>query len=301
MKSKNDKAWNILTDEERLVLNLSAVHGKSSWEIGEIVQKAHFKLLEIQKRCVKFFEMFTTHYETYGVLFPDESVVGKDFREYFQGVIEQRLTPKEAISRMYNSTVWSIKESRVRLITEGMDKLLDSRNECDRDIFNLIKEFDAWNNFRVLPDNLQEPSAYKRRNKAREAKHLRNISRIPMESIEFIRELYEYNGKYQKMYLPLIHLEFEKGYKIITVRYSQKNIKALTHLYLYVFDNETLANSFADLVVEYFTSEDKSAKSGQKFWPKFRDTRQYAINFQEIENVNVFRKHVISRIQGQKR
>ena len=101
MKSKNDKAWNILTDEERLVLNLSAVHGKSSWEIGEIVQKAHFKLLEIQKRCVKFFEMFTTHYETYGVLFPDESVVGKDFREYFQGVIEQRLTPKEAISRMY--------------------------------------------------------------------------------------------------------------------------------------------------------------------------------------------------------
>ena len=65
-------------------------------------------------------------------------------------------------------------------------------------------------------------------------------------------------------------------------------------------DNETLANNFAGLVVEYLTAEDKSAKSGQKFWPKFRDIRQYAINFQEIENVNVFRKHVIARIQGQK-
>ncbi len=297
---KNDKAWNILTDEEKLVLNLTAVHGKSSWEIGEIVQKAHFKLLEIQKRCVKFFEMFTTHYETYGELFSEESVVGKDFREYFQGVMELRLPVKEAIRRMFNNDVWSIKESRTRLITEGMDKLMESRNDCDRDLYNLIKEFDAWNNFRVLPDNLQEPSAYKRRNKAREAKHLRNISKIPMASIEYIKDLYEYNGKYQKMFLPLIHLDFPNGYILVPVRYAQKNIKALSHLYLYVFDNETLANNFAGLVVEYLTAEDKSAKSGQKFWPKFRDIRQYAINFQEIENVNVFRKHVIARIQGQK-
>lgn len=297
---KNDKAWNILTDEEKLVLNLTAVHGKSSWEIGEIVQKAHFKLLEIQKRCVKFFEMFTTHYETYGELFPEESVVGKGFREYFQGVMELRLPVKEAIRRMFNNDVWSIKESRTRLITEGMDKLMESRNDCDRDLYNLIKEFDAWNNFRVLPDNLQEPSAYKRRNKAREAKHLRNISKIPMASIEYIKDLYEYNGKYQKMFLPLIHLDFPNGYILVPVRYAQKNIKALSHLYLYVFDNETLANNFAGLVVEYLTAEDKSAKSGQKFWPKFRDIRQYAINFQEIENVNVFRKHVIARIQGQK-
>lgn len=297
---KNDKAWNILTDEEKLVLNLTAVHGKSSWEIGEIVQKAHFKLLEIQKRCVKFFEMFTAHYETYGELFSEESVVGKDFREYFQGVMELRLPVKEAIRRMFNNDVWSIKESRTRLITEGMDKLMESRNDCDRDLYNLIKEFDAWNNFRVLPDNLQEPSAYKRRNKAREAKHLRNISKIPMASIEYIKDLYEYNGKYQKMFLPLIHLDFPNGYILVPVRYAQKNIKALSHLYLYVFDNETLANNFAGLVVEYLTAEDKSAKSGQKFWPKFRDIRQYAINFQEIENVNVFRKHVIARIQGQK-
>lgn len=297
---KNDKAWNILTDEEKLVLNLTAVHGKSSWEIGEIVQKAHFKLLEIQKRCVKFFEMFTTHYETYGELFSEESVVGKDFREYFQGVMELRLPVKEAIRRMFNNDVWSIKESRTRLITEGMDKLMESRNDCDRDLYNLIKEFDAWNNFRVLPDNLQEPSAYKRRNKAREAKHLRNISKIPMASIEYIKDLYEYNGKYQKMFLPLIHLDFPNGYILVPVRYAQKNIKALSRLYLYVFDNETLANNFAGLVVEYLTAEDKSAKSGQKFWPKFRDIRQYAINFQEIENVNVFRKHVIARIQGQK-
>jgi hypothetical protein len=297
---KNDKAWNILTDEEKLVLNLTAVHGKSSWEIGEIVQKAHFKLLEIQKRCVKFFEMFTTHYETYGELFSEESVVGKDFREYFQGVMELRLPVKEAIRRMFNNDVWSIKESRTRLITEGMDKLMESRNDCDGDLYNLIKEFDAWNNFRVLPDNLQEPSAYKRRNKAREAKHLRNISKIPMASIEYIKDLYEYNGKYQKMFLPLIHLDFPNGYILVPVRYAQKNIKALSHLYLYVFDNETLANNFAGLVVEYLTAEDKSAKSGQKFWPKFRDIRQYAINFQEIENVNVFRKHVIARIQGQK-
>lgn len=297
---KNDKAWNILTDEEKLVLNLTAVHGKSSWEIGEIVQKAHFKLLEIQKRCVKFFEMFTTHYETYRELFPEESVVGRDFREYFQGVMELRLPVKEAIRRMFNNDVWSIKESRTRLITEGMDKLMESRNDCDRDLYNLIKEFDAWNNFRVLPDNLQEPSAYKRRNKAREAKHLRNISKIPMASIEYIKDLYEYNGKYQKMFLPLIHLDFPNGYILVPVRYAQKNIKALSHLYLYVFDNETLANNFAGLVVEYLTAEDKSAKSGQKFWPKFRDIRQYAINFQEIENVNVFRKHVIARIQGQK-
>lgn len=296
MKTKNSKAWSILTPDEQMVLNLTVIHGKSSWEIGEIMGRAHFKLLEIQKRAIKFFEIFTAHYETYGELFPLESVADSDFREYFTEVIENRKIPREAVKNMYNSNVWDIKDSRYRLLVEGMKKLQKSKNQCDRDLFNLIKEFDAWNNHRVLPESIQEPSAYKRRNKAREAKYLRNMSKIPKISLDFIEEKYGYNGKFQKMFIALFSNEYEGGYKIVPVKYNHKNLTELTRIFIYAFDKEVLAVNFANLVVEYLQDKGKTPVSGQKFWPKFRDVRKYAINFLDMENVSVFRKSIIRRL-----
>lgn len=44
-----------------------------------------------------------------------------------------------------------------------MKRLKESEDPWDLDSMRLILEFDRWNNFRILPRMLQQPSAFKRR------------------------------------------------------------------------------------------------------------------------------------------
>lgn len=40
---------------------------------------------------------------------------------------------------------------------------METKDPWDMDTIRLIREFDRWNQFRILPVMLQQPSAYKRR------------------------------------------------------------------------------------------------------------------------------------------
>lgn len=52
-------------------------------------------------------------------------------------------------------------------IERNMKWLKESEDEWDKDTLRLILEFDRWNNFRILPRMLQQPSAFKRRSNKR--------------------------------------------------------------------------------------------------------------------------------------
>lgn len=58
-----------------------------------------------------------------------------------------------------------------------MKRLKESEDEWDKDTLRLILEFDRWNNFRILPRMLQQPSAFKRRSNKR-IRYTSNISLI---------------------------------------------------------------------------------------------------------------------------
>ena len=78
----NSKAWDILLDEEKAALSLSINHSKSTWQAGEILNKAHYKYLEIHARAKKFFVMFTQYFKKTGDrLIPDNSEMSWDLRD----------------------------------------------------------------------------------------------------------------------------------------------------------------------------------------------------------------------------
>ena len=177
----NGKAWEILTQEEQIALTLSINHGKSSWQAGEIMEKAHYKYLEIQARAKMFFKIFTLYFQKSGEqLIPDNSDMTWDFQEFILCTLQNRKGYRETIKIIGKESKLCHKKAKERVeALKGYMAWLDNHEDpVHKELHDLIKEFDRWNNFRILPEDLQEPSAFKRRNKTRLLKHLKNLKNL---------------------------------------------------------------------------------------------------------------------------
>ena len=278
-------AWAILNSDEKVSLSLSLSFNKSTWEAGEVMHKAHFKYLEIQKRARKFLEMFTNHFEKYGGLFPEDVFLSFAFKEYLMLTVLERKTISRATKLMEDPS-YSVASRRNKLIIRELEKLSRSDKESYRDLYSLIMDFDRWNNFRILPIEIQEPSAFKRRNKVRNVKHLRNLTGLPQFSVLKLIENYSYSGKYPKLYLPIISPYVESGVKVIDIKNNKTNINEITRIGIFLFESRAKAFEFARLVSDYFISDTRNCRAGQKFWPEFRILMYQAINYKEIENIH---------------
>jgi hypothetical protein len=286
--------WEILTDDEKTAINLSAGLDKSSWEAGEIMEKAHYKYLEIQKRSEQFIKMFNAHYLKYGQLIP-ECNVDLNFCKFMILVVEKRMKVKDAVNKM-KKTDYADSKSRSRLIIGELMELRDSEIKEHTDLYNLIMDFDRWNNFRILPKEIQEPSAFKRRNKVRDLKQLELSLNIPQISITHIINKYQWESK---------KVIENMGYAVIADRghannevhifpfkkESEVSFKELTSMFIYLFDNEVDAKEFADLLITFPKKGERNCKHGLKFWPIFRVLSRRAINYNELNNIAPSRKN----------
>ena len=101
----NSKAWDILLEEEKAALSLSINHSKSTWQAGEILNKAHYKYLEIHARAKKFFVLFTEYFRKTGDrVIPDNSEIDWDFREFIVCTIEERMGYRETLKQIGKSS-----------------------------------------------------------------------------------------------------------------------------------------------------------------------------------------------------
>ena len=291
----NTDAWEILNEDERVAISLSLGHGKSTWESGEILQKAHFKYLEIQKRARKFLEIFTNYLEKYGSIFPEGLIMNFAFKEYLILTILERKNISQSVKQMEDPS-YSVASRRNKLIIYEIEKLKADNSESARDLYDLIMDFDRWNNFRILPVEIQEPSAFKRRNKARNVKHLRNITTLPQFSVLKVIEKYSYSGKYRKVYLPLISGFLEDDYQIMDVKKRAVITNEITGVGLFLFTDRATAEEFAKLVSGYFLNAVRNCKTGQKFWPEFRVLMSKAYNYKELENIHKSRTYLDSAL-----
>ena len=287
----NNDAWDILNADEKTAVSLSLGHSKSTWEAGEIMSKAHFKYLEIQKRARKFLEIFTNHLEKYGGLFPEGIYLSFAFKEYLTLTVIERENISQSVKQM-EDPAYSIASRRTRFIIAEIEKLREIDTESARDLYSLIMDFDRWNNFRILPIEIQEPSAFKRRNKARNVKHLRNITTLPQFSVLKIIEKFPYSGKYHKVYLPLISKFLDDDFRVIHVRKKVAMTKDITGIGLFLFTDRAIATEFAELVSDYFLNSVKNCKTGQKFWPEFRVLMAKAYNYKELEHIHKSRTYL---------
>lgn len=294
----DNKAWDILTKEEKIALNLSINHKKSSWEAGEILGKAHYKYLEIQARAKHFFKIFNIYFQkTENRLIPLESEITWDFQEFLLCTIENRMGFRESYKAIGKDSLLNHKtqEVRVKAMCQHMEALRNHEDPLHQDLYDLIMEFDRWNNFRILPEELQEPSAFKRRNKARLLKHLKNLKKIEPFLIERIVKKFTVSKKYHMrvLYLPIVSDYFPDGYEVLRVKGTAKVTDYISKsLQLYMFKDKDDAQEYAEMVEEHLNRENKTCKVGQKFWPKYRRLIKKASNHDLIHNIIPRRKNL---------
>lgn len=292
MSDINDnKAWKILREDEKKALTLSLSFTKSSWEAGEIMNKSHYKYLEIKARAEKFIEIFTIHFNKYETLIPEGIVIPFHFKEYICNTIELRKTVFETI-RLMEDRRYKLGIARNRLVGECLKTLRSSKDQIYIDFYNLIMDFDRWNNFRILPVEYQEPSAFPRRNKTRNRRHLENITNLHIYAIDKIIKKFKAKGNIPKVYVPIISKELEEGYKILSVKDDPTVLEKITNLGLFIFSDRDVAEKFSVLIYDYFIGDIKNCKRGQRFWPEFRVATQKAINYMAMEKIHKTRNSI---------
>lgn len=293
MNHSQQKAWDLLVPDEQTSLTLSKAHGKSTWQAGEIMGKAHYKYLEIKQRAEFLFRTFTKFYSNHGELFKPSAMVDSDFIKYITLVIEERQTVKEASDKIESQLYW-IRASRDRYINENMERISLASDGYHKELYDLILEFDRWNNFRILPSNLQMPSAYKRRNKGRTNKHLKNITSLPKFALFVLEKMYMAEDKTRVLYLPIVSEEhFKEGYAIMPVENRPIIIEELTKVGLFLFELHEVADDFAHHTYHYVTESNRHCRTGQQFWPRFRELSKLAINYRQINNIPLSKDKII--------
>lgn len=295
MKNKsNALTWEILSEDEKSALMLSINYGKSTWQAGEIMKKAHYKYLEIQARANQYFRMYNTYFiATNNLRIPDNCFINPYFRDFIIATVFERKTQKDAIASLGNNP-FIIISAKERIFKECLDQLAYHDDPLHRLLYDLIMEYDRWNNSRILPICLQEPSAFKRRNKTRLIKHLKNLSSLDPFFIDRFLTRFKYvrNGK-PALYVPVLSSSFDQGYEVVKIANKKNVIEYISkHLRLYVFIEHVDADSFGYLVSKYLRDKEKNCKVGQKFWPKYRKNIELAENYLEVNNIIPRRKHL---------
>lgn len=289
MEAYQEKAWEMLTSQEKNSLFLQMTQGQSSWEAGEIMGVPHYKYLEIKERSIKFFKMFSDYLLEFNTLIGVNSVIDNRFRDFVEAILEKRLPKSEALIYSGDSslTVNSISD---KLIIKNMERLRDSEYLHDRRLYDLIMEFDRWNNKRVLPKALQLPSAYKRRNNKRGKTYIMYISNLPEHKVKAISDIFVYkprSSRKKRYYITLISSMFDDGYSVITVKPSKDTIDKLSKLSIFIFDDPDKADAFGFLITR-FLDNPQTPKTGQVFWANYREYTSMAINYDRVNSSDFY-------------
>lgn len=287
MNEAQQKAWSCLTKVEQQSLFLHTSEGKSSWEAGSMMNISHYKYIEIRERSEKFFRMFADFFEKHNSIFRPDCPCERNFQDFIEGVIEHRLKKRDAVVYTGDSTQQLTKVNRKNII-RNMKYLKESEDNWDLDSMRLIFGFDRWNNFRILPSILQQPSAFKRRLNKKDKIYIKYLlGRIPTWVLEKLKERFYYKVKpsKKKWWVALISPDlYTDGYYLLPIRPEEEVLKEMNRFYIYVFDDKEDADTFGYLVTSFY---ERTAKviSGQKFWPEYRYLVQKAINYNAVNNI----------------
>lgn len=290
MNEAQVKAWNCLREDEKQSIFLQISNGKSAWEAGTIMNRPHYKYIEIRERSQKFFKMFTEFFELHESIFRPDAPYRRVFMDYIEGCIEKRLSRKEASSYSGDSTQL-LPKVRTGMLENNLKMLRDSEDPWDKDTFTLIIEFDRWNNFRILPRLMQAPSAYKRRANEKQKIYIRYLrEKFPKwahkKLIERFRSKITNNSK-DRYWVTLISRDLYKdtGYKVFPVKPSAEVIKEMSRFFIYVFKDKDDADTFGFMVDKYI-DKTSDIPSGQKFWIEFRNILEEAVNYSQVNNID---------------
>lgn len=289
MASRID-AFSLLTPEEQSSLQMQLGFDKSSWEAGSIMGKAHYKYLEIFTRAKVFVKLASDYISCTGSLdIPQKLKLDEAFKTYIKSAIFQRLPIKGIIGACSKVDVkYSSKGYRDDCIIKNIAKLNRLGTLEANALLNLIFEFDRWNNFRILPNSIQEPHGFKRRNKNRYKKLILISLKLSNELVRKIEERYQVKKLTQHtIYVPVLRkLKGEYTYTILRLAKTPGCLTLINRSLLFAFDDSELAIEYGEYIINYYNREEKTCVSGQSFWPWYREMIEKAINYHDIEHIN---------------
>lgn len=281
MEPYQEKAWEMLTPNEQNSLFLSLSQGLSTKKTGEIMKISHYKYLELKARSERLFKLFSEYFQVHPSLIRPRSVLEEPFKYYLEACIEKRLPKSEAIEYAGEES-WLLNPVNTKCIIRNMNNLKLSEDPWDKDLYALIQEFDRWNNFRILPLQLQTSSPYKRRETKKYIIYFRYLKSIPYNNIIYLVNKYHKAGT-NRNYTAVFSDKFSEGFLIISLKKSSKVLDIFTNKRLYVFEDINQAREFALMILNY-SRESTNPKSGLHFWKKFKELITYALNYKEIDN-----------------
>lgn len=285
MERYQEIAWDCLTEQEQECLFLSISNGLSGWKTGEILGITHYKLLELKARSEKFFKLFSDYFQLYPTLIRPKAPLDSRFRDYIYGSIVKRLPKEEAIVYAGDSS-WLLVPIRNPRIIKNMERLRESEDKWDKDLYALIMEFDRWNNWRILPRILQAPSAYKRRTTKKDKVYLRYLHRIPDFKIRAMVDMYWRAGKPgYRYFVAFISTTFPEGYVVVPIKKDKATVDAITKMKIYIFENRIDADEWGLMVKNFFVNT-CNPRAGLNFWKRYRELTETAINYKYISNMD---------------
>lgn len=296
MKLAKSKIWSHLSEDEKVALTLALGNGKSTWEAGTIMKKSHYKFLEILSRGKHFIKLFTQQYSLYGKIIPDSVSINPVVKDYLDLVICDRIKPTKALKRL-NHPLFSITQHRTEFLRREIEKWAVSDETSERLFYTLVMEFDRWNNWRILPKDLQEPHAFKRRNKNVVRYYLKNWVTRGKESAQEFADLIaapKNLTKSKEAYVGVIIDCRSFVYEIVKVNSTKSTTKILCKDQRYfMFKDPKDAIKLMDLVTEYFSKDQRKSAEGLYFWPQVRVLIKRALNHDEIMGIVPERTHTI--------
>lgn len=285
MTENQEKAWDCLTEQEQQLLFLSLSQGLSTRETGSILKISHYKLLEYKARAERLFKLFSDYFELHPGLIRPGAPLASVFKDYLYGSMVKRLSREESLFYAGDSS-WLLRPVNRDQIIKYMGKLKKSEDKWDQDLYALIMEFDRWNNYRILPRILQAPTPFKRRSTKKDKVYLSFLNRIPDFKIRAMVDIYWRHGKPEKRYYcAFISTIFLDGYTVVPIVRKKNVVQEITDTKIYIFEDRLDAEEFGLLVSQYFLNTAGISRA-MKFWKRYRELIQNAINYREINNMD---------------
>lgn len=287
--------WKYLLPDEKIALSLKFGFDKSIWQVGMVIQKPHYKSFEVINRSLRYLDLYTEFFSEFDdILSPNTAITNKDFITYIRCILVSRKTLNETYD-IINNPNYLLSSNKVKMVSSQMELLKASKNAHDKHLHDFIIEFDRWNNFRILPIHLQEPSAFKRRDKRRLMKLLNTFLTIEPGVIDIIKKKFAINPNRSTgeiSYLILFDKRETINYHIIPVDISSNEYSYLSERGFIIYKKRPDAEKCARLVSEYYLDDaQKTSSEGIIFWNNFRNLLSLSLNYITISKINPMRNY----------
>jgi len=273
MNVSQSQAWEHLTPLEKSVLSLTLVSEKTKQEASIVLNIYPYKFTEIYSRARKLFLVFTDYYEEFSTLLPPVLEQLGVLQHFLPMVLVNRRKPSELAAIVPDF----LELNRPQAITSFWHRILrqvqyDPTPHAQA-FYGLLRTFDQWNNFRILPPEYRDPSPFpRRRNREFKKIHaqLNSISELGWSTIE---------NQFGTTRPPLAFIPVVgELFSSIQIRLTKNSLSYCTNNKIPVFSRKEVAQSFAEDSYDFHNLSRVSTYSAQKYWAHFRLALQSALN-----------------------